>query len=88
MVLDHRMFTNASQNHTGDLCHGQRLWEKPGYDALGAIREGNFKLVIGDTAEASWFGRFSPNNTGVKPDLLATDCVDHQCLYNVQVGAN
>ena len=30
IVLDHRMFSNASKNHSGDLCNGQVIWEKEG----------------------------------------------------------
>lgn len=83
LIHDHRMFTNKSKNHNGDLCNGQRIFEKPGYDSLGAIRVNNFKLIVGDEYEASWFGQFSPNNTGIKPDLNAVACVDHPCLFNI-----
>lgn len=83
LVHDHRMFTNASRNHNGDSCKGQRIFEKPGYDALGAIRVGKYKLIVGDEYEASWFGEFSPNNTR-PPDLNAVACVERPCLFYIE----
>ena len=29
--------------------------------ALGALRQGDWKLIVGPESEASWFGMFSPN---------------------------
>ena len=74
------MFTNAS---TAYECAGQDPFSMPGYDALGAIRMGKYKLIVGLEREASWFGEFSPNKTGIKPDLLATACGDRPCLFDV-----
>tara|TARA_B100000795_G_C22800357_1_gene441561 strand:- start:2085 stop:3749 length:1665 start_codon:yes stop_codon:yes gene_type:complete len=84
LIHDHRMYTNASRNHNGDHCNGQVIFEKQGYDSLGAIRSNNYKLIIGNEYEASWFGQFSPNNTGTKPDLAAVACVDAPCLFDVE----
>eukprot|EP00462_Mataza_sp_D1_P000197 CAMPEP_0175090726 /NCGR_PEP_ID=MMETSP0086_2-20121207/1510_1 /TAXON_ID=136419 /ORGANISM="Unknown Unknown, Strain D1" /LENGTH=479 /DNA_ID=CAMNT_0016363395 /DNA_START=121 /DNA_END=1557 /DNA_ORIENTATION=- len=83
LIHDHRMFTNASRNHDGDLCNGQHIFEKAGYDSLGAIRVDNFKLIIGDEIGASWYGEFSPNSTVPKPDMSPVDCVDAPCLYDL-----
>ena len=80
IIHDHRMFNNASRV---DGCRGQAIYEKPGYNALGAIRLGDYKLIIGDEYEAFWFGEFSPNNTGVRPKLGRVECVDFPCLYDI-----
>merc|ERR1712217_315960 len=54
----------------------------------GAFRDGDLKLILGGQS-ASWYGEFSPNNTGVKPDLKATACpTSLPCLFNVSWGAD
>jgi arylsulfatase B len=85
IVHDHRMFSNASRNHNGDLCNGQVVYEKPGYDALGAIRMGDFKLIVGDEHEASWFGEFSPNASAPRPlpGMDVVECARRPCLFNI-----
>ena len=80
IVHDHYMFTNASGVYG---CVGQAIWELPGYSALGALRMGDYKLIVGPNSEASWYGAFSPNTTGVKPDLKAKACGARPCLFNV-----
>lgn len=79
LVHDHHMFTNASAAYG---CAGQEWFELPGYDSLGAIRVGQYKLIIGPEKQASWFGAFSPNIT-TKPDLDATGCWGGPCLFDV-----
>eukprot|EP01051_Picozoa_sp_SAG22_P008419 SAG22_NODE_639_length_8255_cov_13.659882_6_plen_351_part_00 len=91
LVHDHRMFSNASEVNE---CAGQDTWEwaYPGRKecpgarcaSLGAIRVGAYKLIVGRELEASWFGMFSPNTTGVSPDLTATACEAQPCLYNIE----
>ena len=79
LVHDHHMFTNESAR---DGCAGQSPFSMPGYDALGAIRMGNYKLIVGQEHFASWYGHFSPNAT-IAPDLGAVACVSHPCLFDI-----
>ena len=83
LIHDHRMFTNASRNHNGDNCKGQVIYEKPGYNSLGAVRVGNYKLIVGDEYYASWYGEFSPNKTGTPPNYELVECSTGPCLYNL-----
>ena len=80
LVHDHHMFTNAS---AVEGCIGQDPFAMPGYDALGAIREGDYKLIVGRENVASWYGDFSPNSSDVKPDLSAVACTQRPCLFDV-----
>lgn len=80
LVHDHHMFSNASAVFG---CAGQNPFAMSGYDALGAIRDGDYKLIVGTNHYASWYGDFSPNSTKVKPDLDAIACASHPCLFNV-----
>ena len=49
LVIDHHMFTNASA--VGGLCAGQDPFSLPGVPALGALRQGDFKLIVGREAQ-------------------------------------
>eukprot|EP00939_MAST-03C_sp_MAST-3C-sp1_P005139 g5139.t1 len=81
LVHDHHMFTNAS---AVEGCIGQDPFSMPGYDALGAIRDGDYKLVVGIEHFASWYGDFSPNSSDVKPDFSAVACAHRPCLFDVK----
>jgi len=60
-----------------------------GLPALGAIREGNFKLLVGPQPFASWYGGpqnnyFSPNQSVPSPDQAVTACsYTKPCLFDV-----
>ena len=75
LVLDHTRYDEAQR--------GQR----------GALRKGDFKLLVGATggeAQASWYGRFSPNATDPAPSLDYYACDGATppggCLFAVGAG--
>ena len=80
LIHDHHMFTNASN---ASLCAGQNPFSLPGYDSLGAIRVGRYKLVVGVNFDASWFGQFSPNISG-RGDYAAEACRYKPCLFDIE----
>ena len=45
IVHDHHMFRNASA--AGGVCAGQKPFVVPGLPALGALRQGDWKLIVG-----------------------------------------
>jgi hypothetical protein len=57
--------------------------------ALGALRQGDWKLIVGPERQASWYGVFTPNST-VAPsqrkelDNVWRNCLP-ACLYNINV---
>lgn len=83
IVLDHHMFTNESANIGSDtVCGGQEWFELPGYDALGSIRVGRHKLIVGPEKTASWYGQFSPNITAPSDRDLYVACWT-PCVFDV-----
>lgn len=52
IVHDHYMFTNASAAYT---CSGQTPFSLPQYTAMGALRVGDLKLIVGPNHQASWY---------------------------------
>jgi arylsulfatase B len=85
LVHDHHMFTNASA--LNGTCAGQKPFSLPGYSALGALRQGDWKLLVGVEFQASWYGKFTPNITGKVPaDYEQVEaCRDAPCLFNVRL---
>ena len=60
----------------------------PGVPALGALRQGDWKLIVGPEREASWYGMFSPNVSVPFSKFNSTpveECLP-ACLYNIKVG--
>ena len=51
IIYDHRMNTTDKRWNTSGL---------PGY-ASGALRVGDWKLMVGQQSQASWYGHFTPN---------------------------
>jgi hypothetical protein len=59
-----------------------------GFAALGALRQGDWKLIVGPNKEATWYGAFSPN-VSVPFDKTrgpVEQCLP-ACLYNIKVRA-
>ena len=85
LVHDHIMFKNASG--LGGLCIGQDPFEVPGYSALGALRQGPWKLIVGPTYAASWYGQFTPNASSAPHASQQkgpwAQCLPG-CLFNVE----
>ena len=52
-------------------------------NATGALRVGDWKLMVGAQGQATWFGAFSPNATfnGTAANVQA--CVYSPCLFNI-----
>ena len=61
----------------------------PGVPALGALRQGDWKLIVGREDYASWYGMFSPNITahphGMGPNYTGpvVTCLP-ACLFNIK----
>ena len=50
----------------------------------GAIRYGDYKLIIKNESFASWYGEFSPNETWNNDMQYIYDCsVNQPCLFNI-----
>jgi len=49
----------------------------------GAIRYGDWKLIVGRETQATWFGQFSPNETYNGSDFGTPACGDRPCLFNI-----
>eukprot|EP01083_Nonionella_stella_P085700 237700_1 len=50
----------------------------------GALRSGDYKIIVGTETLASWYGQFSPNETWNNDMKDIHDCsVDAPCLFNV-----
>ena len=83
IVLDHHMFTNASA--TNGTCGGQVPFAVPGVAALGALRQGDWKLIVGPEAQAFWYGNFTPNVSVPfsKRNATPTERCLPGCLYNI-----
>ena len=54
--------------------------------ASGAIRVGDYKLLVGAQRMASWFGDFSPNATYNGSSTGTTACAARPCLFNIATG--
>eukprot|EP00494_Astrolonche_serrata_P014986 UN15128 len=80
IVHDHTMFTDKSRQHG---CGAQTHFHLPGYDSLGSIRVGKYKLIVGSEKFASWYGWFSPNTT-TPPDLSPVACQKGPCLFDIE----
>jgi hypothetical protein len=83
IVYDHRMESTDPSYNTSHL---------PG-NASGALRVGKWKLVVGATNQASWYGHFSPNKSacghvgaegGACPSEAYTACTDAPCLFDME----
>jgi len=90
IVHDHHMFTNASAGIPGGSmqCAGQVPFAVPGVAALGALRQNQWKLIVGPEEQATWYGIFTPNATVPRPARKDMKDVWRQCLpaclYNVE----
>ena len=60
----------------------------PKMEATGAIRVGDFKLLVGPPRMATWFGMFSPNATFNGTSAGTTACADRPCLFNIAQDPN
>lgn len=67
VVYDHRMNSTDPSWKTSTL---------PGF-AMGALRVGRWKLIVGSTKQASWYGHFTPNSTACSADQVAVS-TDYQ----------
>ena len=90
IIHDHHMFSDASAScGDGCTCAGQSPFTMPGYAALGALRVGDLKLIVGVEKAAGWFGVFSPNTTNpnycgkADPDHTCIACDKRPCLFNI-----
>ena len=54
----------------------------PKLEATGAIRVGDYKLLVGPQRMATWFGAFSPNATFNGSSTGTTACAERPCLFN------
>ena len=52
--------------------------------ATGAIRVGDWKLLVGVQRFATWFGQFSPNMTGPSNASNTQACANGPCLFNIK----
>jgi arylsulfatase A-like enzyme len=56
----------------------------PTPNGTGAMRVGDWKIMIGAQHQATWFGAFSPNATFNGSAVNAdTACVSYPCLFNI-----
>lgn len=60
----------------------------PHMEATGAIRMGDFKLLVGPQRMATWFGMFSPNATFNNSATGTTACAERPCLFNLADDPN
>lgn len=63
---------------------------------VGAIRSGDYKLLVGPAKQATWFGSFSPNATiprsrslhalaaGATGGMQTISCDERPCLFNIR----
>lgn len=56
----------------------------PPPSATGAIRVGDWKLLVGVQRFATWFGQFSPNMTGPSNASNTQACANGPCLFNIK----
>ena len=52
-------------------------------NVTGAIRVGDWKLMVGAQPQATWFGAFSPNATFNSTAANVQGCVYAPCLFNI-----
>eukprot|EP00931_Biecheleriopsis_adriatica_P105832 TRINITY_DN80356_c0_g1_i1.p1 TRINITY_DN80356_c0_g1~~TRINITY_DN80356_c0_g1_i1.p1 ORF type:complete len:305 (-),score=52.23 TRINITY_DN80356_c0_g1_i1:69-956(-) len=50
----------------------------------GAIRVGDWKLLVGKQTMATWFGSFSPNMSSPSNASAASACESRPCLFNIR----
>ena len=81
VVLDHRMFQNASSND----CFTANASSPTCISA--AIRSGKWKFVLGPEKQNGWFGWFSPNVTNPvtprSPAVSDAACFPSPCLFDL-----
>lgn len=77
----------ADKSPRTEVVYDHRLMDKKdfNYSARGALRVGDWKIVVGAQPQASWYGEFSPNQTDPKPSLRYSACGQTPCLYNLAV---
>lgn len=65
---------------------GGAKWNPPNASgrATGAIRVGDWKLLVGPQSYATWFGEFSPNMTGPSNASSTQACQTGPCLFNIK----
>ena len=78
IVYDHRMNTSLP---------GADLRAYPGY-AFGALRVGKWKLVVGPTRQADWYGHFTPNGTASRIGAYACSSKPNKCWTNTTDGGH
>jgi len=81
ILHEHMMFTvNTS------ACIWNNIWQAVPCMGAGAIRVGDYKLVVGTHGHATNFGHFSPNASYTKAASQLTMCsMQEPCLFNVPV---
>ncbi len=96
MVLDHRMFLNATRQQ--GKCHVVRVSRgKGGTAGVGdiclsaALRQRQWKLVLGPEHQNGWYGWFSPNVTDpvtrTSPSITSIDCYPDPCLFDLSADS-
>jgi hypothetical protein len=78
IIYDHRMNTTDKRWNTSGL---------PGY-ASGALRVGDWKLLVGAQKQASWFGHFTPNASACSKPPSDAPTILLSTAAAVSVGAN
>ena len=69
-----------------EVVYDHRLMDKSGrfnYSARGALRVGDWKIIVGTQPQASWYGQFSPIQTDPRLSLRYSACGQTPCLYNL-----
>lgn len=68
-----------------EIVYEHRLVDKEAFNfsAKGALRVGDWKIIVGAQNQASWYGKFSPNRSDPYPSLKYAACGQTPCLYNL-----
>lgn len=81
IVLDHHMFTEASSMN--GTCAGQAPFTVPGVSALGALRQGDWKLIVGPEDFASWYAECSSVCECARDCITASLSVGTACFPRI-----
>ena len=87
VVFDHRMFANVTKQRS--QCYVVNTTSRPSGEACvsAAIRQNNWKLVVGPEKQNGWFGWFSPNVSNPvskhDPAVIASACFPVPCLFDL-----
>ena len=80
--------TNTSTSPRSFMVYDHNLYN--GHPAVGAIRKGKYKLMVGPQVGASWYGGpennfYTPNSSDPNPNTSSIACsVNQPCLFDLE----